>query len=110
MLAFLGDRHGLDLSPGATATFASRGSNRRPAGTEVTTPTISGHRDMSSTACPGDAAYTMVADGTFARLASAELGGGSASTTAPPPLPVETTSDRRPPSPPPRRPRPRRRR
>ena len=32
LLAFLGDRHGLDLSPGATTTFMSRGSNRQPAG------------------------------------------------------------------------------
>jgi hypothetical protein len=71
LLAFLGDRHGLDLAPGATATFVSRGSNRRPAGVEVTTPTISGHRDMSATACPGDAAYRLVTDGTLARLATA---------------------------------------
>lgn len=87
MLAFLGDRHGLDLAPGATTTFTSRGSNRRPAGEEVTTPTISGHRDMSSTACPGDAAYTMVADGTFARLATEARGGSP----APPVDPTTTT-------------------
>jgi N-acetylmuramoyl-L-alanine amidase len=86
LLGFLGSRHGLDLSPGATATFSSRGSNRHPAGASVTTATISGHRDMSTTACPGDAAYAMVADGTFARLAS---GGGQPAppTTAPPPPP-----------------------
>ena len=70
LLAFLGDRHGLDLAPGATATFVSRGSNRRPAGEEVTTPTVSGHRDMSATACPGDAADALLADGTLARLAT----------------------------------------
>lgn len=103
MLAFLGDRHGLDLAPGATASFVSRGSNRRPAGESVTTPTISGHRDMSSTACPGDFAYASVADGTFARLATeARVGAGgtvpTATTEAPtttaaaPPPPATSTS------------------
>lgn len=87
MLAWLGDRHGLDLSPGATATFVSRGSNRRPAGTEVTTATISGHRDMSSTACPGDFAYAAVADGTYATLATA-----ARATTPPPPTEPPTTA------------------
>jgi hypothetical protein len=98
MLAFLGDRHGLDLSPGATATFTSRGSNRRPAGIEVTTPTISGHRDMSSTACPGDYAYSSVADGTFARLATeARSGAPAPATTVAPPIPETTTTTAAPP-------------
>lgn len=56
-LAWLADRHGLDTSAGATATFTSRGSNRWPEGTEVTTSIIAGHRDMSQTACPGDTFY-----------------------------------------------------
>ena len=118
LLGFLGARHGLDLSPGATATFTSRGSNRHPAGASVTTPTISGHRDMSTTACPGDAAYAMVADGTFARLASG--GQPAPPTTSPPPPPppppttttastttststTSTSTTRRRPRPPPRR-------
>jgi hypothetical protein len=70
LLGFLAERHGIDVSPGATVTFTSRGSNRWPAGTEVTASTVSGHRDMSQTACPGDAAYALVADGTFASLAA----------------------------------------
>lgn len=53
-LAWLADRYGLDTSPGATGTFTSRGSNRWPAGTSVTADVISGHREMSATACPGD--------------------------------------------------------
>lgn len=53
VLAWLADRHGVDTSPGATATFVSRGSNRWPGGMEVTTPTITGHRAMSRTTCPG---------------------------------------------------------
>ncbi|MGE0305409.1 MAG: N-acetylmuramoyl-L-alanine amidase [Acidimicrobiia bacterium] len=53
-LAWLADRHGLDTSPGATTRFISRGSNRYPAGVAVTATTISAHRDVTYTACPGD--------------------------------------------------------
>lgn len=60
LLAHLAEREGVDVTPGATATFTSRGSNLHPAGTVVTTPTIAGHRDMSATECPGDAAYGWV--------------------------------------------------
>lgn len=56
-LAWLGVRHNISLVPGATTQFVSRGSNRWPQGTTVTTSTISGHRDMSRTACPGDTFY-----------------------------------------------------
>lgn len=62
LLTWLGHRHGLDTTAGASTTFTSRGSNRWPAGTEVTTATISGHRDMSQTTCPGDFAYNLLAD------------------------------------------------
>ena len=62
LLAWLADSYGIDTAPGATATFTSRGSNRWPAGTVVTTATIAGHRDMSATACPGDACYPIVRD------------------------------------------------
>jgi hypothetical protein len=82
-LAWLGGRYGLDLTPGATATFTSRGSNRHPAGAEVTTATISGHRDMSTTACPGDAVYSLIADGTLARLVTDHGSPTSTTTTAP---------------------------
>ena len=60
LLAWLADRYSIDLSAGATTTFVSRGSQRWPAGTPVTTETISGHREMSFTACPGDAFYPML--------------------------------------------------
>lgn len=60
LLAWLAGRYGVPMSPGSSATFVSRGSNRWPAGQTVTTPTIAGHRDMSSTACPGDAAYALL--------------------------------------------------
>ena len=60
LLAGLAQRYGIDPAPGATTTFVSRGSNRWPAGTSITAPTIAGHRDMSLTTCPGDAAYAVV--------------------------------------------------
>jgi hypothetical protein len=63
LLAWMADRFEVSTARGATATFISRGSNRWPAGVEVTTPTIAGHRDMSLTTCPGDALYPYVLDG-----------------------------------------------
>ena len=62
MLAWLAGRDLVSLADGATTTFVSRGSNRWPAGTTVTTPTIAGHRDMSYTACPGDTLYPLLPD------------------------------------------------
>ena len=62
LLAALADIYAIETAPGATTTFVSRGSNRWPVGTTVTTTTIAGHRDMSLTVCPGDAAYTLVRD------------------------------------------------
>lgn len=56
-LAWLADRYALDTSAGAQTTFTSRGSNRWPVGSSVIASTISGHRDMSRTACPGDTFY-----------------------------------------------------
>lgn len=56
-LAWLATRYGLDTSPGATATFTSRGSNKWPQGVAVTADAVSGHREMSATACPGDTFY-----------------------------------------------------
>jgi hypothetical protein len=53
-LAWLADRYSVPTAPGSQVTFASRGSNRHPAGASVTTPTITGHRTMSQTTCPGD--------------------------------------------------------
>jgi N-acetylmuramoyl-L-alanine amidase len=59
-LSWLADRHGVDTSAGSSITFESRGSNRWSVGEQVQASTISGHRDMSSTACPGDAFYPYV--------------------------------------------------
>ena len=60
ILAWLARRYQVDPRPQARVTFTSRGSNRWPQGTVVTTRTLEGHRAMSLTACPGDAADTLV--------------------------------------------------
>ncbi|MGH8915785.1 MAG: N-acetylmuramoyl-L-alanine amidase [Acidimicrobiia bacterium] len=61
-LAWLADRYEIDVQSGMTISFVSRGSNRWPEGTQVTTAPIAGHRDMSLTSCPGDAFYPMLAE------------------------------------------------
>ena len=61
-LLFLADRYGVDTAPTATTTFRSRGSNKFRSGTVVTTPTISGHRDVTYTACPGNVGYSLLGD------------------------------------------------
>ncbi|MDQ2648956.1 MAG: N-acetylmuramoyl-L-alanine amidase [Actinomycetota bacterium] len=76
LLGWLAGRHGVDLSDGARARFTSRGSNKFAAGAAIDVPTVAGHRDVTQTACPGNAAYALVTDGTFRRLAG---GGGAAS-------------------------------
>lgn len=59
-LLYLADRYGVDTDPRATTSFVSRGSNKFRSGTWVTTPTISGHRDVTYTACPGNVGYTLL--------------------------------------------------
>lgn len=61
-LAWLADRYGLDTSPGATQSFTSRGSSRWPQGAQVTADTVSGHREMSATVCPGDTFFPYLKD------------------------------------------------
>lgn len=60
VLAWNARRYGID--PTATVTYRSRGSNRFPAGTIVTTPAISAHRDTSYTECPGDVGYQLMGE------------------------------------------------
>lgn len=113
LLAALADVYGIDTTAGATAAFVSRGSNRWPAGTPVTAATISGHRDMSLTACPGDAAYPLVRDVfpvevTTLRATRSALpptpAPPTASTSAPPVAPaLEAVPSAAPSSPPPAR-------
>ena len=60
LLAWLAAGYRIDLSEGSQVRFVSRGSTLWPAGTEVATDPIAGHRDMSQTTCPGDALYPRV--------------------------------------------------
>ncbi len=60
LMIFLCDRYGVDTDPTATVSIVSRGSNKYRAGSIITTSTISGHRDTSATACPGDVAYPLL--------------------------------------------------
>ena len=59
-LAWLAQRYSIATAAGSTVTFVSRGSNKWPAGAKVTTATVAGHREMSTTACPGNAFYPYV--------------------------------------------------
>jgi hypothetical protein len=98
LLGWLAGRHGIDLSEGARARFTSRGSNKYKAGAAIDVGTVSGHRDVTQTSCPGDAAYALVADGTFRRLAggsgtAAPVTAAPATTAAPKPkAPAATTT------------------
>ena len=60
LLAHLAHRYDLSTWKDARAQFNSRGSDRWKAGSFIETPTISGHRDMTYTACPGEAAYRLL--------------------------------------------------
>ncbi len=85
LLAGLASLYGVDTAPGATVSFVSRGSNRWPEGADVTAATISGHRDMSQTSCPGDFGYALVTDELPSLVTAAR--GPAAAVQAPPPPP-----------------------
>ena len=95
VMAWLADRQHIAVGEETLTSFVSRGSNRWAAGTEVTTLTIAGHRDMSQTACPGDSFYPFVhtdlvrAVAEFAATSSAPTSTTSRSTT---PSPSTSTS------------------
>lgn len=91
LLAWLADRYGISTAPGAQTTFTSRGSNLWAEGVEVTTPTITGHRKMSKTTCPGDNLYSYVA-GSLTADVEAIRGGGSPAPTTPPTTTSSTTT------------------
>jgi putative cell wall-binding protein len=58
-LAWKASIHGFD--PKATITVTSGGSNKYSSGTQVRLHTISAHRDVGRTDCPGDSFYAMLA-------------------------------------------------
>ncbi|MFM6848971.1 MAG: peptidoglycan recognition protein, partial [Terrabacter sp.] len=57
-IAWQADRSSFD--PGTSVVLTSAGSSRYDAGVRVTKPRVMGHRDLSLTSCPGDAAYPQV--------------------------------------------------
>lgn len=91
LLAWLADKHSVATNPGAEVTFVSKGSNKWPAGTSVTTRTITGHRTMSNTTCPGDNLYSYVAGSLTADVDATRSGVVVAPTTQPPLPPVDST-------------------
>ena len=88
LLAWLANGYDIDPSLGATTEFVSRGSNLHPEGTVVVTPTITGHRTMSRTTCPGDQAFALVKH-SFPQRVSDTLSG--VRPASPAPTPVSTT-------------------
>jgi hypothetical protein len=81
MVAWLADRHAVATSEGSEITFTSRGSDKWSAGTEVTTRTIAGHRNMSNTSCPGDNLYSYVVGALMADVQTIRGGGSPKPTT-----------------------------
>lgn len=84
LCAALAHRYGIPTAPGSLARFVSRGSNRHAAGVPVETPTIAGHRDMSLTACPGDAGYAFVTGDLPGRVAALQAALGAGQRAVPP--------------------------
>lgn len=60
LLGWLADRYNIELRQSKRVVFTSRGSNKYPRGATVRTRPISGHRDVSYTACPGKHAYPLL--------------------------------------------------
>jgi hypothetical protein len=84
LLAWLADRYDISTAPNAEVTFVSRGSNLHPAGEEVTTPTITGHRTMSQTSCPGEELNAYVMGGLSADVDARRAEVASSTTTSAP--------------------------
>jgi len=92
VLAWLADRHGVLTDPGSEVTFISRGSNRWPEGSAVTTPTINGHRSMSKTSCPGDNLMAYVEGALMADVTAARTLAVTTTTETVPPTSTTTSS------------------
>lgn len=60
LLGWLAHRYNIELRQSKRVTFTSRGSNKYPRGAIVRARPISGHRDVSHTACPGKNAYPLL--------------------------------------------------
>lgn len=94
LLAWLADKHGVATAPGSQVSFTSKGSNLWPAGSTVNTATITGHRTMSTTSCPGTNLNQIVATSLTADVHASRTGipAPSTSTSAPATTAVESSS------------------
>ncbi len=88
LLAWIADKHGVATSPGSQVTFTSKGSNLWPAGAAVTTTTITGHRAMSVTSCPGAILNQLVTTSLTADVHAARVGASPTTSPTPPPTTV----------------------
>lgn len=89
LLAWLADRYDISTDHESTVGFVSRGSNRHPVGSAVTTPTITGHRTMSRTSCPGDRLDSYVVNRLMEDVETARIAGTQPTTTT---IPITTTT------------------
>ena len=88
----------IDTPPGSTTSFVSRGSNKWPAGAEVTARTISGHRDMSTTSCPGDLVYSLLNQAIPADVTARRISLAPAAATSTTPATAAESATSEPPS------------
>lgn len=98
LLAWLAGRYSINLNAGKSITFTSRGSNLWPKGETVTSYPIVGHREMSSTTCPGDACFPLIR-GSFLPAAAALVGSAQPAPATSSAAPTQTPSATASPSP-----------
>jgi hypothetical protein len=92
LLAWLAERYDIATTTGSEVSFESRGSNRHSAGSEVSTPTITGHRTMSRTNCPGDNLNAYVVNGLMGEVDAMRIAAFASTTTASPATTTTTTA------------------
>lgn len=91
LLGWLATTYDIDIAQGATVDFVSRGSNRWPTGSNVTARTISGHREMSQTTCPGDKGFAAI-DAEIVPMANQVVARLQTSQTTEPPATTTTSA------------------
>ena len=86
LIAWKGSLNGWD--PRTSATYTSAGNSMWPAGTVITKPRVSGHRDFNDTDCPGDYMYDRLS--TIRSTSTAVYAGLSTTTAVPASALLET--------------------
>ena len=101
LLAWLADRYQVATEPGSQVTFSSRGSNLWASGAQVSTQTITGHRTMSQTSCPGSNLNSYVTGDLMANVSEARraaVAGEAPSSTTTTTTTTTTTDEQVPPT------------